>query len=104
MKNGSLGVPDHTTEDVLDFTVSDIDVPEVCLKGIRVLNNVPDFTPCPAHPPPILRQPSSQALATSLCSHAMTTIFICAYVNFVIMCANAWVVQPRPRPDRKYAA
>ncbi len=43
--------PENNTEDVLDFTVSDIDVPEVCLKGIRVLDNVPDLTTDPAHPP-----------------------------------------------------
>ena len=41
--DGSLCVPDNETEDGLDFTVSDIDVPEVCLKGIREMTNVPDM-------------------------------------------------------------
>ncbi len=42
--DGSLGVPDNDAEDDLDFTVSDIDVPEVCLKGIRDnMTNVQDM-------------------------------------------------------------
>ena len=41
--DGSLCIPENETENVLDFTVSDIDVPEVCLKGIRYVTNVPDM-------------------------------------------------------------
>ncbi len=42
-ESGSLCVPENETEDVLDFTVLNIDVPEVCLKGIRYVTNVPDM-------------------------------------------------------------
>ncbi len=42
-ESGSLCIPENETEDVPDFTVCDIDVPEVCLRGIRHIKSVPDM-------------------------------------------------------------
>ncbi len=78
--DGSLCIPENETEDVPDFTVCDIDVPEVCLKGIRGLNNVPDIC-CVRHITADTTPARFRFLSTSLRSHATTSIFIYAYVN-----------------------